>query len=207
LTEEIKTIKEVSEHRIKEKGSLFIALAFPVDSKERAEEILHNLRRKYFDATHHCYAYKLKGDEIKYSDDGEPSGTAGIRILKGIEHFDLSEVVVIVIRYYGGTKLGVGPLGKAYYEAAHDCLEKAEKAEKHAYRFIKIEYPEEFTSQVYHLLGQSEVRIKESGFSERPFILLHIKAGIVEVFTEQLKNQTKGGGNVEIMGEIEYLAR
>lgn len=127
--EEIKTIKNNSEFKFKEKGSLFLSKSFALNDEKSAEEILLKLKKEFYDATHHCYAYKLNNavssDIIKYSDDGEPSGTAGIRILNAIDHAGLTNCMVIVIRYFGGTKLGVGPLGKAYYNAAIGVLDSS----------------------------------------------------------------------------------
>ncbi|MDZ7765436.1 MAG: YigZ family protein [Melioribacteraceae bacterium] len=97
---------------------MFIGYAAPCKNDEEAEQILEGKKKQYYDATHNCYAYKILPESIKYLDDGEPSGTAGIRILNAIQHFDLTNLIVISTRYFGGTKLGVGPLGKAYYNSA-----------------------------------------------------------------------------------------
>lgn len=139
LPEQIKTIKNFNQNSFKEKGSEFIAIVNSVDNEETALNQLTEIRKKYFDATHHCYAYKLKSGEEKYSDDGEPKGTAGIRILNAIEHFDLRDVLVIVVRYFGGTKLGVGPLGKAYYNSSIDVLNTSEIITLTLYQSLLIE--------------------------------------------------------------------
>ena len=95
LLEQIKTIKDFRQTSIKEKASEFIAIVYPVDNEGNALTQLNEIRKKYFDATHHCYAYKLKSGEEKYSDDGEPKEPRGIRILNAIEHFDLSDVLLL----------------------------------------------------------------------------------------------------------------
>ena len=100
LPEQIKTIKDFRQASIKEKASEFIAIVYPVDNKETAVNKLNEIRKKYYDASHHCFAYKLKNGDEKYSDDGEPNGTAGLRILNAIEHFDLTNVLLIVVRYF-----------------------------------------------------------------------------------------------------------
>ena len=113
--EEIKTIKKSAEVKFKEKGSLFLSKSYNITNVENVEDILNNLKKEFFDATHRCFAYRLNSvstaNNFRYSDDGEPSGTAGIRILNAIDHFELQNCLIAVIRYFGGTKLGVGPLG------------------------------------------------------------------------------------------------
>lgn len=131
--EKILTVDNFAEVTYKEKSSVFIGQVCHCEIENEAANILKSIKKKYYDATHHCYAYKLITEQFKYSDDGEPNGTAGIRILNAIEHFNLINVIVVITRYYGGTKLGVGPLGKAYYTSAHDVLEEAKKVGKSSF--------------------------------------------------------------------------
>lgn len=118
------TINSIKEFELKIKGSRFISKAFPVVSKEEAEFFLAELRKQHYNATHNCFAYLIGTDNnnFRYSDDGEPSGTAGKQIFQAINHFDFKNILVGVTRYFGGTKLGVGPLARAYYEASHEVL-------------------------------------------------------------------------------------
>ena len=127
MRDEYQSIKADVTASIKVEGSKFIAAAFPVDLRLQTEQILANVRKEYFDATHHCYAYALgsEGKEFRYSDDGEPSGTAGIKILAAIQSKSLSDILVVVTRYFGGTKLGTGGLGRAYFESASRVLSDA----------------------------------------------------------------------------------
>ena len=128
---------------LKVEGSKFIASAFPVDLRFQAEEMLTKVRKKYFDATHHCFAYTLgsEGKEFRYSDDGEPSGTAGIKILAAIQSKDLSDILVVVTRYFGGTKLGTGGLGRAYFASAHRVLSDAAVVPKVVTEEMQITFP------------------------------------------------------------------
>lgn len=114
---------------IKIKNSKFLGASYPISTKEESEEILEKTRKKYYDANHNCYAYVLgeHSKHIKYSDDGEPNGTAGRPILQAINHFNFKNAMVIVTRYFGGTKLGVGPLARAYYNTAFEVLSKSGK--------------------------------------------------------------------------------
>ena len=126
-SDEYKTITKRSEGLFKEKGSKFISLAFPVKNEEQIKKTLEAVRKEYHDARHHCYAYKLghEGDVYRVNDDGEPSGTAGKPIYGQILSRELTDVLIIVIRYFGGTKLGVSGLITAYKTAAKDALDKS----------------------------------------------------------------------------------
>jgi uncharacterized YigZ family protein len=142
IVEEIKTIKKSAEVKFKEKGSLFLSKSFNISDIRSADEILNKLKKEYFDATHHCYAYRLNSgnaaNNLKYSDAGEPSGTAGIRILNAIDHFELKDCLIVVIRYFGGSKLGVGPLGKAYYNSAFNVIKSSDLVIKKPFREITL---------------------------------------------------------------------
>ncbi len=139
------TIDEPSTGLYKEKGSKFIARALPVKSESEVKAVLEALRKEYFDARHHCYAYVIGADKSAWrmNDDGEPSGTAGRPIHGQILSFDLTNVLVVVIRYFGGTKLGVSGLIQAYKTATQDALSQArivEKTVNEVYQ-LKFKYP------------------------------------------------------------------
>jgi len=121
---EFKTISNTSEGLYKEKGSKFIAYAFPVNSLESIKECLQKIREKEYAARHHCYAYRIGADGKKYraNDDGEPAHSAGDPILGQIDSNQLTNVLIVVVRYFGGTKLGVGGLINAYRTAAKESL-------------------------------------------------------------------------------------
>ncbi len=141
-----RTIATTSEGLFKDRGSKFLAFAFPVNSEDEVKEILQQLRKQYHDARHHCYAWKL-GVELPRSranDDGEPSNSAGKPILNQIEKRNLTNTLVIVIRYFGGTLLGVGGLINAYRSATEDALQNnrvIRKKVKQSYR-LEFGYPD-----------------------------------------------------------------
>lgn len=143
--DEYLTIKKPSEGFFKDRGSKFLAFAYPVSSEEEIKEIQEKLRSDYHDARHHCYAYMLglKKEVFRANDDGEPSSTAGKPILGQIRSFDLTNIVIIVIRYFGGTKLGVSGLINAYKTAAEEALKNAKIIKKtlHDIYELKFEYP------------------------------------------------------------------
>ncbi len=109
--------------------SRFITYSLPVNTAEQAKEYLEKIRKKHSDATHNCYCYKLKDGSVKFSDDGEPSGTAGAPIQEAVVASKLTNVIVIVTRYFGGIKLGAGGLTRAYFSCAKEGLDNAEKIE------------------------------------------------------------------------------
>ncbi len=190
--EKYKTIGSFSETTLKEKSSVFNAQAYPVENEEDVLQILEKTKKKYYDATHHCYAYKLLGEKIKYSDSGEPSGTAGIRILNAINHFELQNIMVIVIRYFGGTKLGVGPLGKAYYNSAIQTLENSLTIEKKAYKKILIEAGLNQVNNIYHLVDEFNSKISKSDYSNNLKFECLVSIEKVEQFETKLTELSKG---------------
>ncbi len=196
----IKTIKDFAQSKFKEKESLFLGLAFPVENIEEVETKLDEIRKKYYDATHHCYAYKTLSEGEKYSDDGEPSGTAGIRLLNAINHFDLTNVLLVSVRWFGGKKLGVGPLGKAYYRSGLETLESAEIIELEEYLKISVEYDYSQTKNVHHFLQKYGAIIKENLFEEKPKIIALIKTGYFENFRNELFEASARTVNIEKEG-------
>src|SRR6056297_471988 len=144
--DEYLTISKPSEGLFKDRGSKFLAFAYPVSSEEEIKVIQEQLRNKYHDARHHCYAYMLGPEKEVYraNDDGEPSSTAGKPILGQIRSFNLTNILIVVIRYFGGTKLGVGGLINAYKTAAEEALKNAKIIKKtlHDIYELKFDYPQ-----------------------------------------------------------------
>ena len=149
------TIAAPSEGLYKEKGSKFLAFAYPVSTEDEIKNLLQDLRKKFFDARHHCYAYRLGPDGATWrvNDNGEPSSTAGKPIFGQLISFGLSDVLVVVIRYFGGIKLGVSGLINAYRTAARDALEHAQTVEKQVRENITLEYTYEQTNAVMKAVG------------------------------------------------------
>lgn len=205
LPEQIKTIKDFREFSFKEKSSEFLAIVYPVDNEETALNHLTEIRKKYYDASHHCYAYKLKSGEEKYSDDGEPKGTAGIRILNAIEHFGLSDVILIVVRYFGGTKLGVGPLGKAYYNASIDVLNTSEIGTKTLYQNLLIKVDFNFINHVHRIINHYSAIIADSEYSNIVKFNCFIKPNDFEKLNVELTNLTKGQILIKALPEYKYF--
>lgn len=197
----ILTIKELCESKFKQKGSIFIGQVYPVVQEKQVEEILASVRKKYHDASHHCYAYRIYIKTEKYSDDGEPSGSAGIRILNAIHHLDLFNVLVISIRYFGGVKLGVGPLGKAYYYSALQTLEKATVIEKILQNKLKIIFDYSLSGKIHNLLNLHNAKIIQTMFEDKPAILFLIEPDRQGHFANVVKELSKGSARLEILEE------
>ena len=204
LPEQLKTIKDFHQISIKERGSEFIAIVYPVDNADTAINLLNEIRKKYFEASHHCFAYKLKNGE-KYSDDGEPKGTAGIRILNAIQHFDLSDLMLVVVRYFGGTKLGVGPLGKAYYKASIDVLNNSEILTKTLFQNILIEVDFHFVNHVHRVINHYSAIIADSEYSNIAKFNCFIKPNDFEKLNIELTNLTNGQILIKLLPNQKYL--
>lgn len=192
LPEQITTVKQFHQSTLKEKGSEFIAQIYPIRHHDNFENLINSLRKKFYDASHHCYAYKLSNDSNKYSDDGEPSGTAGIRILNAIEHFNLSNVLVVVIRYFGGTKLGVGPLGKAYYSSAFQVIDESERIKMILMERIAIKLPPSFISNIYRIVSNLDGKVEQTGFEQFLEAEIIIPPKNIDSFENNLKEATNG---------------
>ncbi|MBN2572047.1 MAG: YigZ family protein [Ignavibacteriales bacterium] len=202
---QIITISDFNEFKYKEKKSIFIGQCYPVSNENDIDNIHKKTKKKYFDAAHHCYAYNLVDGQNRYSDDGEPTGTAGVRILNAISHFNLTNILVLVIRYFGGTKLGIGSLGKAYFYTAKELLETSNKITKSRYYKLKIFFPYELSNQVHKLLSQHTAKIIDIFFSPHPGIELNLKFNDYENFSEKLQKISYNKIITEIINDKIYI--
>lgn len=162
-----RTIESEAHGLFRDRGSRFIAIAIPVSSQEEIKSRLADLRKEYHDARHHCYAWMLTPDRQAWriSDDGEPSGTAGKPILGQINTRELTNVLVVVIRYFGGTLLGVSGLINAYRTAAADALNNAKIVEKHLCERWAITFPYISMNDVMKVLRDEECRQSDHSYS------------------------------------------
>jgi uncharacterized YigZ family protein len=162
------TLRESTQGSYKEKGSKFISFAYPVSSETDIKEKIEILKKEFFDARHHCYAWMLGPNKNKYRafDDGEPNHSAGDPILGQIRAKGITDVLVVVVRYFGGVKLGVGGLIAAYKAAADDALTKAIVIEKEIVIEVMISFAYQNTSEIMRLLKDVEMKIIHQTFSE-----------------------------------------
>jgi uncharacterized YigZ family protein len=175
--DEYKTIAAPAEAALRERSSRFLAYAWPVGSEEEIRELLDGLRKKYYDATHHCYAWRLgpRGEAWRANDDGEPSGTAGRPILGQLLSAEVTDCIVVVVRYFGGTKLGVPGLIAAYKEAAAEVLQAAEIVLRTVDARVEISFPYEVMNDVMRVLKEMEPRIESQNFDNLCTISLRIR--------------------------------
>lgn len=161
-----RTIAKESEGLYKEKGSRFIALAYPVRTEEEVKQHVAEVKKKYYDARHHCYAYILGANKDAYrmNDDGEPSGTAGRPIHGQLLSNDLTDTLIIVIRYFGGIKLGVSGLINAYKTAAKDALDNNTIVEKFVEEDYQLRFPPLSMNKVMQLLKRETVKITDQQY-------------------------------------------
>ena len=191
------TLSRPSESLYKEKGSKFIGLAFPASTEEEVKDILEELRKTYYDARHHCYAYIIgpKGEKYRANDDGEPNHSAGDPILGQIKSNELTNTLIVVIRYFGGTKLGVSGLIHAYKTAAADAIAANEIKEEVIKEVFQIRYGYESTNEVMRLVKEFELDILEQEFTVDCRMQLAVRQSLHAALMEKL----------EMLEEVENL--
>ncbi len=188
FSDEYKTIAESSQGYFRDKGSKFLSFAFPASSEQEVKQHLDALRKKYYDATHHCYAYVLGFDKSAYrvNDDGEPSGTAGRPIYGQIQSNDLTNTLIVVVRYYGGTNLGVPGLIHAYKTATGDAINNAVVLTKIVKEMYEIEYPYEEMNDVMKIIKDETLEVINNEFGMKCVIRLAIRHSEVARVTGKL---------------------
>lgn len=193
-----KTIKDNVSAEIVEKKSKFIANIFYVETMEEADKIIKDIRKKYHDARHNCFAYIIEtgdgeGAIVKYNDDGEPSGTAGAPMLNIIANEGMSNILVVVTRYFGGILLGTGGLVRAYSEAVQKALNSAEIIEKTKGYELKIITEYDKIEQLKYELKQRDIKIIDIQYLENIEVIVDIPHEKIDEFTnnankEQVQN-------------------
>jgi uncharacterized YigZ family protein len=185
-----KTIETRSKGSFRDRGSRFLAFACPVSSKEEIRIVLDELRKEYHDARHHCYAYRLgaAADEYRANDDGEPAGSAGQPILGQIRSKGLSNVLVVVVRYFGGTLLGVGGLINAYRSAAADALQNARIITAEETLPVWIRYPYELTKEIMKITAEEKTRITSQDYTDVCMMELRVRRSRAGVFLKRINS-------------------
>jgi uncharacterized YigZ family protein len=193
-----RTIQSPTEGIYKEKGSKFLAFAYPIENEQGIKPKIEYLKKEYFDARHHCFAYILGADKNKFRafDDGEPNHSAGDPILGQIRSKELTNILVVVVRYFGGTKLGVGGLISAYKLAAEDALTKATIIEKDVVKTFTIAYDYVSTPEVMKLVKDFGLKIIDQSFADE--CLLHAEYKMKdEISLWEKINFLKATGNIK----------
>ena len=185
-----KTIKTLSEGTFRDKGSKFIAYAFPFNDEESLKEILASVKSEHPKARHWCYAYRLSPDRtiFRVNDDGEPSGSAGRPILNTLLSNELTNILVIVVRYFGGTLLGIPGLINAYKNATQEAIDAAEVIEKTQEDVYKIDFDYLQMNEVMRIIKEDDLEIHKPDFDNRCSITLSIRQLQVNQVVQKLDN-------------------
>ncbi len=195
-----RSIAAPAEGEYKDRGSKFIAYAFPVQSEEEALRRLEELRKKHPKARHHCFAWRLgfQGERFRANDDGEPSGTAGRPILGQIDRLGLTFVLVVVVRYFGGTLLGTSGLIQAYRASTAAALESAEKVERLAESYVEVAFEYALMSAVMQAAKKPDVRLVEQDFAEKARILIALPRSRRAELLHRFKARVAGKREAEL---------
>ncbi len=215
-SDSFKTLAAPSCGEFRDRGSKFIAFAFPLRSEEEWTALLEEVKKEHPKARHHCWAYRfgVQGENYRANDDGEPSGTAGRPILGQIDSFELTNVFVVVVRYFGGTLLGTSGLINAYKNSTHDSLQKAQIVTKFISRKFRVSFDYALMGEVMNAAKRIDAEILEHSFDANPSItieirasksdseLLRLKALVTRTSLEQAaeSEKTKGFEIVELVG-------
>ena len=177
LSDTFKTISTATEGLFKDKGSKFISFAIPVENVDEIKEVLNEYKKKYFDARHVCYAYMIGHERtiFRANDDGEPSGTAGRSIVGKTNSYQLTNVLIIVVRYFGGILLGTGGLVNAYKHAAADALDQADIIEKTVDSALGIEFEYILMNDVMRVIKEMNPTIIKQNFENNCNMIISIR--------------------------------
>ncbi len=183
----------------KEKGSRFLAFVFPVSTDVEIKAAIESLKKKYFDARHHCFAWTLGAEKKQFRafDDGEPNHSAGDPILGQIRSRDLTNVLVVVVRYFGGTKLGVGGLIGAYKTAASDALDKAGSIERDVTAALEIRYDYSATPEIMRVVKDLDLKINQQDFADRCVLKVEVILKNKSLLIEKLSLMRSMGALIE----------
>jgi len=184
-----RTIAEPVEGFFKDKGSKFISFIFPISSENDAKTHLLELRELHAKANHHVYAYRLGLDRMTYrlSDDGEPSGSSGRPILNTLYSKEITNILVVVVRYFGGTLLGIPGLINAYRSATEDALENAQVVEKHLFNVYELKFSYVQMNDVMRIVKELELPVKEQVFEMECKMVVEVRTTLVERFMTRVE--------------------
>ncbi|MBE6214985.1 MAG: YigZ family protein [Bacteroidales bacterium] len=188
IKDSYKSIAGEAKGLFRDNGSRFIAHAYPVETEEEVKEIVASLKKEYYDARHHVYAYRLgyMGDRFRANDDGEPSGSSGRPVLGQIDSCGLSDVLVVVVRYFGGIKLGIPGLIRAYKTSTADALANAEIVEKIASRMYRVHFGYMSMNGVMKVMKDMGLEQKNQKFDMECSLDTSVRLSLVDSFVERM---------------------
>ena len=190
IQDSYKSIAAESKGLFKDNGSRFIAHAYPVETEDEIKEIVAALKKEYYDARHHVYAYRLGylGDKFRANDDGEPSGSSGRPVLGQIDSNELSDILVVVVRYFGGIKLGIPGLIRAYKTATADAIANAEIVEKIACKRFKVHFGYMGMNSVMKVFKDMGLDQKNQQFDMECSMETSVRLSQVDTFLERISD-------------------
>ena len=194
MTDEYYTISKNSTFELKEKGSKFIALTYQIYNSKEAEEIIQKNKKIFYDATHNCFAYRfgLDGNNFRFNDDGEPSGSAGKPILNAIDQLNVTDVLVIVNRYFGGTKLGIPGLIRAYHDSAYEALKDSSIIKKIITKEYLLTFDHNQINTLMHFCSKNKIQIVEQNYNEKVDFKIAIRLSHAEKYTNEIFDLMNG---------------
>ena len=184
------TIARPSEGLYKDKGSKFLSFAFPVRDENEIKSLLAGIRKEHFSASHCCFAWSLGVEEVRFrvNDDGEPSGTAGRPIYGQIQSLKLTHILVVVVRYFGGTLLGIGGLIQAYKKAALDAINHAEIITRTVEHLLEVHFEYIAMNALMQLIKEELLEIVDSKYDLHSFIRLKVRSAKLELIKQKVNN-------------------
>jgi uncharacterized YigZ family protein len=185
MSDHYRTIAARAEFRQKIERSEFLGIGFPVATEEEFMAELTRVAKQHFDATHHCWAFRLR-ERARSSDAGEPSGTAGKPILNAIEGADLFELGVVVVRWYGGVKLGTGGLSRAYRDTAAETLRAAKPLDRYVYERVDVIVPFDSFGSIYRVVDPPNVVLLEERFDDENVFAFDVRQSRADDFRRRM---------------------
>ncbi len=198
------TILSVASAEITEKKSKFIAQIMPVDSEEEALEKVEEVRKQNRDARHNVFSYRIVNGPERASDDGEPSGTAGVPILDILRGAKLQNVLVVVTRYFGGILLGTGGLVKAYTDSTKEALKNATVVEKILQKKYEIEIPYSYNDKIVHFCKNNDYKIVDTKYEENAKLYIAVKNEFAEKFEKEIADLSNREANIKVVEDELY---
>ena len=183
---------QFGEDEFYEKKSHFIGRAWPVETEEEALEKIQQMKKQHYDATHNCWAYIIRDGAVRFSDDGEPGGTAGMPMLQVLQREGLYNIVCVVTRYFGGILLGAGGLVRAYTKGAKIAVDAAGKSMKRVWTVLYVPCPYTFYERVKLLVSECEGIIRQTDFGAEVELELLFPEAMVQTFLDKLTDMTAG---------------
>lgn len=200
--EQYKTIKEETVTQFVEKRSRFICYCCPIKSEEEANEYIKNVSSKHWDAKHNVYAYRIRNQQIeRYSDDGEPQGTAGIPVLNVLKGVEVQDIVVVITRYFGGILLGTGGLVRAYSKGAKLAVENSKIVVMKKCKIVRAEVAYGIYGKVENVLKNFETIINNTEFLENVTVNLSVETGQYDKLEKKLNELSSGEILIEVLDE------